>query len=211
MEWKVAPDGSPRFIVFEGIDGSGKTLQMGWLAQWLQKKRYKVFVTEEPMRESPTGYFVKIALKRKEKYPPEVYMLLFLQDRINHIENYIKPALRDGKIVLSDRYHFSTLAYQTAQGVERKKIDNVLRALGYEILLPDLTIFVDIPPEVAIERVYGRTKTPVDLYEREEFLRKVRENYLKLAKEFGFLVVDGNREPEEIHREIRERLERFYP
>ncbi len=211
MEWKEVPNTSPRFVVFEGIDGSGKTLQLSWLSAWLQKRKYKVFVTEEPMRESITGHFVKIALKSKEKYPPEIYLLLFLQDRINHIENYIKPALEAGKIVLSDRYHFSTLAYQTAQGIERSKIDGVLKALNYEILQPNLTIFIDVPVEVALERIYGRTKGTVDLYEKEEFLRKVRENYLELAKEFNFLVIDGDRDPEEIHEEIVKRVGKFYP
>ena len=211
MEWKTTPKNSPKFIVFEGIDGSGKTLQLSWFSAWLQKKGYRVFLTEEPMRESATGHFVKIALRSKEKYPPEVYLLLFLQDRINHIENYIKPALKDGKIVLSDRYHFSTLAYQTAQGLEREKIDGVLKALRYEILLPDLTVFIDVPVEVALERIYGRTKGTVDIYEKEEFLKRVRENYLELAKEFGFLVIDGDRDPEEIHEEIVKKVGKFYP
>ena len=193
-----------RFIVFEGIDGSGKTLQALWLTTWLQRNGLRVFLTEEPMRDSLTGYFVKAALKSKEKYPPEVYLLLFLQDRINHIENYIKPALNQGKAVISDRYHYSTLAYQTAQGIRREKIDAVLRALNYNILKPDIVFFIDVPVEVGMERIRGREKAAADLYEKAEFLSKVRKNYLKMAKEEGFVVVDGDREPEEIHQEVVE-------
>jgi thymidylate kinase len=71
--------------------------------------------------------------------------------------------------------------------------------------------YIDISPDTAIERLSSRSKTPVEIYERKEFLERVRENYMALAKEFGFTIIDGERSPEEIHEDIVRRLERFYP
>ncbi len=200
-----------RFISFEGIDGSGKTTQTILLSYWLTERGYKVLITEEPTRELVTGYFVKIALRHKDRLPREVYPLLFLADRLNHVKNRILPALESGKIVISDRYHFSMLAYQPAQGIGIEKIETILKVLEVELPIPDLTILLDIPVEEALERLAEREKGIVDEFERREFLSKVRENYLKLADEYGFLVVDGTLEPLEIHKKIIRRLKKYFP
>ena len=199
------------FIVFEGIDGSGKTTQAMMLSNYLLNKGYRVLQTEEPTRELITGFFVKIALRHKDHLPPETYLLLFIADRLNHIENTIRPALSAGKIVISDRYHFSTLAYQTAQGIPRERIDNFIIALGVDILQPDITVFVDTPVDVALERLSDREKGVVDLFERREFLEKVRRNFLSLAEEFNFIRVDGSKDPLTIHKEIIKKIEKRLP
>ena len=205
------PKKTIRFLAFEGIDGSGKTTQVLLLSHWLLSRGYNILVTEEPTREFITGYFVKIALRHKDKLPEAAYLLLFLVDRMNHIKNRIMPALDSGKVVISDRYHFSTLAYQTAQGIPREKIDGVLRVLEFEIPLPDLTILIDIPAEIALERLHRREKGIVDLYEKKEFLERVRENYLKLADEYDFMVIDGTEDPLSIHRKIIRKLKKYFP
>ena len=199
------------FIVFEGIDGSGKSTQATMLSNYLMSKGYKVLQTEEPTRELITGFFVKIALKNKSRLPPEAYLLLFITDRLYHIENTLRPALSSGKIVISDRYHFSTLAYQTAQGIPRGRIDGLIDALGVKILQPDITIFVDTPVDEALRRLSGRERDVVDLFEKREFLERVRRNFLSLAEEFNFLRVDGSKDPLTIHKEIVKKIERLLP
>lgn len=209
--YKGAPSTPLKFLAFEGIDGSGKTTQALLLSYWLIERGYRVLITEEPTRELVTGYFVKIALRHKDRLPKETYPLLFLADRLNHIKNIIVPALESGKIVISDRYHFSMLAYQPAQGIDKERIEMILEALEVEIPIPDLTILLDIPVEEALERLTEREKGIVDEFERREFLAKVRENYLKLADEYGFLVVDGTLEPFEIHKKIVKKLRKYFP
>ncbi|NPA86380.1 MAG: dTMP kinase [Candidatus Diapherotrites archaeon] len=202
---------APRFIVFEGIDGSGKTTQALLLHHWLSRRGYKVLLTEEPTRDLLTGYFVKILLRSKDRYPPITYLSLFLLDRLAHQEKEIKPALQEGKVVISDRHHFSTLAYQTAMGIEREVIDRLTDFIFQDFFWPDLVIYIDLPPEEAMKRVESRGKTSSELFEKIEFLRKVRENYLKLAEEYNFLVVDGQRNPVSIHEEIVKKLEPLFP
>ncbi len=194
-----------RFIVFEGIDGCGKTTQALLLATRLREDGYRVLFTEEPTRDLVTGNLVKLLLKSKETPPPESYLLLFLADRIHHMKNRIGPALERGEVVISDRYHYSSLAYQGAQGVEMGRIDGVLEVLGVELIEPDVVFLVDVPVEVALERM-AKVRNTTEVYEKREFLEKVRENYLRLAEKLGFVVVNGDRDVEEIHGEIYEKV-----
>ena len=200
--------GRGTFIVFEGIDGSGKTTQYILLSSYLIEKGYNVLLTEEPTREIITGHFVKAALSHKEKFPKEVYLLLFVADRIAHVDKRIRPALEKGKIVISDRYYFSTYAYQVAQGIDEQIVRGLKNFLNINLPEPDIVFYIDVSPDVAIERLYGREKSTVELYEKKEFLEKVRENYLHLAEECGFIVIDGERDILEIQRDIRKEVEK---
>ncbi len=184
------------FIVIEGIDGSGKTTQAQLLYAYLLKKGYKVHLTAEP---SPhvTGNALKLLLRSKEKLPKGVLLLSFLADRITHTENTIKPLLKEGYIVISDRYHPSTLAYQRVEGFEERDINTVLKVLGASLPIPDVVIYIDVSPEVAMERMRRRSSRAI--YEELEFLRQVRERYLSMK---DIVVVNGERDPITIHKEV---------
>ncbi len=126
--------------------------------------------------------------------PPVVEALLFAVDRVDHVEKGIKPALTEGKIVVSDRYVYSSLAYQGAAGLDLKWIEEINRLA----LTPDLAIFIDVPPEVVVRRM--RRKRSV--MEKLKTQRRVREVYMKFVENGKLVPVDGNRRKEEVARDI---------
>ncbi len=179
------------FITFEGIDGSGKTTQINLLKNWFEKKGYDVLITSEPTNEE-VG---KILRKRlKEKTHGWVEALLFAADRALHCEKTINPNLN--KIVICDRYVHSSLAYQSAEGVDKEWI----KCLNKMFPEPDIIIYIDIKPETAMKRIKSRKKE-TEKYEQENFLRKVRENYLSM-KGGKFKVINGEKTVEDVHKEI---------
>jgi len=123
-----------------------------------------------------------------------VEALLFAVDRIDHVETRIKPALQEGKIVVCDRYMFSSLAYQGAAGLDLNWIEEINRLA----LLPDLAIYIDIPPEVVVERI----KRKRSVMETLQTQRKVWEVYMRLAGSGQLVLVNGNRPMEETSRDI---------
>lgn len=126
--------------------------------------------------------------------PSVVEALLFAVDRVDHMEREIKPALEKGKIVVSDRYIYSSLAYQGAAGLDLKWIEEINRSS----LPPNLAVYIDVPPEVVVKRI-RRDKS---VMERIETQRRVREVYLKLVGAGKLVPVDGNREKGEVEKHI---------
>ena len=107
------------FIVFEGLDGSGKSTQVRDLGSKLQKKKYEVITTQEPTNKNVIGSLLKRILYNNESVPDEVLALLFAADRAHHTINTIIPGLEEGSIVISDRYVYSSLAYQS-RGMKKR-------------------------------------------------------------------------------------------
>ena len=180
------------FIVFEGIDGSGKGTQARMLADLLIRQGRRVVLTEEPTRELFTGYFVRMLLRSKEEPDPKTVAMLMAADRNEHVRKVIEPALRAGagEVVISERYYWSSLAYQGAQGVD----ESFIKALNEGFPKPDVTVLIDLPVDEALERIRARAhgnEGLVQLFERREFLERVQERYRRLAEEHGFVVVDG--------------------
>lgn len=130
--------------------------------------------------------------------------LLFCADRAKHLESEIEPALAKGRIVICDRYLFSTLAYGFGAGVDSHWLYNVNRVFK----MPDLTIFIDISPDISVSRL-GKGREKRELFEKEEALGKVRKAYLNLAKRFRFKIVNGEQGLEDTTREIQEIVDRF--
>ncbi len=191
------------FIVFEGIDGSGKTTISRKIGRKLREEGYEVFITEEPT-ETWVGRDVRRAIEEEKN--PMTQALLFFADRAEHIEE-IKKNMK--KIVLCDRYVYSTYAYQ---GAQLSKIMDIKEALAwlekiYEPMkiVPDMIFLIDVEPETGIGRIYGREKK--EKFERIGFLKKVREIYLNLGNRYGFIIIDGNREIEDVVNEILIRIE----
>ena len=187
------------FVVLEGIDGTGKTTIAKKLADDLRLYGYKVFVTEEPTK-TWIGEDVRRAIEEEKNGFTQA--LLFFADRAEHVEDLKRK--RDW-IIVCDRYVYSTYAYQGAQLEKVMSLDNAIEWFEkvYEPFRydPDIVILITVDPNRGLERIYGREKK--EKFERLEFLGRVQEIYLQLAKRYGFIVIDGNREFEEVYGEVR--------
>lgn len=193
-----------KFIVLEGIDGSGITTQVEMLRVWFETQRVPIFVTKEPS-DGPVGGLLRAALTHRMRFSADVMAMLFAADRVDHLEYDIGPKLEAETNVISDRYYLSSFAYQS-QDVDL----NWLRQLNSRCRKPDVTIFLDVPIEVCLERWQSdvwRSHDRLQLYENEELLRKVRESYLKIGERLnqeGEVVhtVDGTQPMEAVASQI---------
>ncbi len=190
------------FIVFEGGDGSGKSTQARSLLRRLRRRGAKVLRTHEP-GGTLLGQSLRRLLKSGETMTPISELLLFEAARAQLVQQVIRPFLEQGGVVIADRFTSSTVAYQGyGRGLDRELIERLNReATGG--LEPDLTVLLDLPVETALARIGGGNEdtfddAPVD------FHRKIRRGYSALAASDpgGWLVLDGQRPPEELSRDI---------
>ena len=201
---------SGRFITFEGIDGSGKSTQLRLLAAHLRARGSDVITTREPGGTELGRQLREAFLETHEKVAPMAELLAFAADRDQHVEYFIKPALAEGKVVISDRYADATFAYQGAgRGFPADKVNQVI-ALATGGLKPDLTLFFDIPVEMAINRMSDRAESEAKANrmdaETAEFYHRVRDAYLTIAaaEPKRFIVVDASGSVEEIQGKVDE-------
>jgi dTMP kinase len=171
------------FICIEGLDGCGKTTQAKLLAKKLMKS-HNAFYTAEPSRGNIGTFIRKRCLYGKKRLSTVVEALLFAADRFEHVENEIRPALSEGRLVISDRYVYSSLAYQGAAGLSLEWIET----LNEHALKPDLAVFLD----VKLETVMNRLKSKRSVMENMETLKKVRDVYLKFVAKGELVRMDGN-------------------
>lgn len=170
------------FIVLEGPDGAGISTQTALLRDALAVRGQRAFATKEPTN-GPIGAVIRQALSHRLVYPPsepvgdEVTALLFAADRLDHLRADILPRLQAGTHVVCDRYRLSSYAYQGLTAGQEW-----VRALNSRAIPPDLTLFIDVPPEVSQQRIASRGGY-VELYEAEERLRPIYSNYLSLIEE----------------------------
>ena len=197
-----------KFITLEGIDGSGKSTQMRLLASALRVEGYDVLMTLEP-GGTPLGRHLRAAfLETEEVVDPLAELLIFAADRAQHVRFLIKPKLEEGKIVISDRYADATYAYQGAgRGFPAATIEQVIK-LATDGLKPDLTLFFDLPIQIALLRAdsrheKGEYKNRMDK-EKSDFYVRVRAAYLELAQkeQNRFRIIDAAASVEEIHAEV---------
>lgn len=197
------------FISFEGIDGVGKSTQADLLENWLQAKGKTVVRTFEPGGTDVGVEIRKILLHHRGDLAPRAEAALFAADRAHHVASKIRPALSRGEIVITDRYFDSSVAYQGA-GRELSKTevrDLSLWAVGG--LLPELTVLLDLPADVARNRRDGSGTEPDRLEsEKIEFFERARQAYLDLAKDEPnrFLVIDASATVEQMHQQIVDRV-----
>jgi dTMP kinase len=189
------------FIVIEGLDGSGKTTQATLLAEKLSKS-YKVHITAEPSNGKIGTFIRKACLYEQTRLPVEAEALLFAADRIEHMQKEVRPALNEGKLVICDRYVYSTLAYQGSLGLSLEWI----KTTNARALQPDFALFIDVPPE----KVLGRLQRKKSVMETLETQTKVREIYLKYVEKGELTPIDGNRDitgvAEELYSKVAEML-----
>ncbi len=193
------------FIVIEGIDGAGKSTQARLLAEWFEERGEEVVLTKEPT-DTAFGKLIRrlVLTGGREgiidgaRISHEAEALLFAADRAEHVEKLIKPALKEGKIVISDRYFYSSLAYQWARGLDLEWLIDLNRFA----VRPDLAILLDLPVKESMRRINRRSiKSEFDKI--AELQKAVRENYLKLAERFPEMrIVNALASVEDIHNDI---------
>lgn len=195
------------FIVFEGLDGSGTSTQIKLLQEKLSEK--KTWITAEPTNNE-TGLFLRKMLKGEIKIHPKTSAYMFATDRCEHIngKNGILDQINAGKLVISDRYLFSSLAYQNQDCTWDLPYN-----LNKEFPLPEYLFFFDMAPEKSLERVFARankTGEQTEIYEKLDFQKKTYQEYKKIIEfyskpefsEMKIIIIDASKSIQEIHEKI---------
>lgn len=202
-----------KFIAFEGIDGSGKSTQIRLLANKLKEIGIYCYTTMEPT-DSPIGSLIHQIMTGRIKTDNKVIAGLFVADRLDHLLNDVNgvlPKIMEGTTVITDRYYFSSYAYHSVD----MPMDWVIQANAQskELLQPTITIFIDVNPDNAVERI-AKNRFHQELFEKKSRLIKVREKYLeafeKLKDEENIVIIDGNRSQEEIAEEIWDKVKSYF-
>ena len=193
------------FISFEGIDGSGKSTQIQRLADFLRSLRFDIVVTREPGGSVGGEEIRKLLLQGDvDRWSAETEILLFTAARRDHLERVILPAMKNGQIVICDRFTDSTRMYQGIRGPKLKKLVDMLdkEVIGHD---PDLTILIDIDPEIGLRRAKSR-ETVEERFEDFglELQKKMRKGFLDLSKQFSsrISVIDGLQSEDKVSKEI---------
>ena len=181
------------FICIEGLDGCGKTTQAKLLAKKLRKSHSAVY-TAEPSRGKIGTYIRKSYLYGEKRLSCVLEALLFAADRIEHVETEVLPALNEGRLVISDRYVYSSLAYQGAAGLSLEWIEKI----NEHALQPDFAVFIDVDPKTVMHRL----KPKKSVMENLETQQKVREIYLKFVEKGSLARINGDKSKNEVAKEL---------
>lgn len=182
------------FICLEGIDACGKTTQARLLADFLKRRGYPAVYTTEPTR-GPVGQMIRRLLSSESRPPPVVEAVLFAADRLSHVKGVIEPSLKAGRVLVCDRYYYSSIAYQGSAGLD---VDWIRRINSFAPK-PNLAIYLDVSPETALSRL-GESKT---VMERLDVQKAVRQVYLSLVREGELVIVDGERPVREVFEDVK--------
>ncbi len=206
------------FITFEGIEGCGKTTQIGHLASYLNERNHPFLLTREPGGTLIGDRIRQILLSSENaRMEPLTELFLYLAARTQHIREIILPALREGKTVLCDRFADATLAYQGyGRGLDLNWIEEIQQPIVAEVK-PHLTFLLDLPVEEGLKRAWKRMenqKVKEDRFEKENlsFHERVREGYLVLARKDPrrIIVLDGMKDESSLRREILTHLQKDF-
>lgn len=197
-----------KFIVLEGIDGSGKTTQIEKVAEFLRSSGKNVSTTKEPTN-SVVGELIRKIVHQEIEVPKESIQYLFSADRVIHVESEIIPKLKEGIWVISDRYFWSSIPYgladregSVANGDVLLVAESIL-SMYHQFVVPDFTFYLDISVETALKRIGGRNHE-IELYEKKEKLDKISFGYNWLAEKFPeeIIKIDAEKSVEEVTKEI---------
>ncbi|MGZ5514618.1 MAG: dTMP kinase [Candidatus Aminicenantales bacterium] len=188
-------------IVFEGIDGSGKTTQAKALLRRLRRRGLKAVFFREPTR-GQWGREIKRLAARADSLTPEQELELFVKDRRENVVKNLEPALAAGKVVVLDRYYFSTIAYQGAKGIDTRRIRRMNESFAVR---PELVVILDVDAAGGLARIANR-KTRDELFEREDYLVRVARIFAGFQGPL-FVHLDGRGDKRAIGRAIWSRVE----
>jgi len=188
------------FIVFEGTDGTGKSTQIDLLDKYLQQNEYPVVTTREPT-DGKYGQIIRKLYSDRAKYSPEEELQLFLEDRREHVNTLIVPALNEGKIILCDRYFLSTAAYQGAIGFDPEEI---LQRNAFAPP-PDIAFLLQMPLEEALSRIVDNRGDTLNDFEGLESLKKVAKIFNGINRSY-ICKIDASGSAAEVHYRIIARL-----
>lgn len=181
------------FICLEGLDGCGKTTQAKLLVRRLERS-YDAIYTSEPSHGKIGKFIRERYLRSRKRGTITIEALLFAADRVEHVNEEVLPALQKGKVVVSDRYLYSSLAYQGAGGLELDWI----RTLNVNAIPADLALFIDVEPEIVMTRL----KPIRSVMENLETQKRVRDTYLKFVNAGELVTIDGNRSKKDVAERI---------
>ena len=187
------------FIVFEGLDGCGKSTQLPRLAARLRKAGHRVRETREPYA-CPAGRRIRAMARSGKAVAPEQELAWFVEQRSEHVRQVILPALGAGQVVLCDRYFPSTVAYQGARGLDARSI---LAENEARFPLPDLVLLLELPAQEGLARVRARGGPAEPVFEREDFLERVAARFEQLDRPY-VARVDATGTPEQVASRIEE-------
>jgi dTMP kinase len=189
------------FIVLEGIDGTGKSTQARRLGEWFKSRGREVVISREPT-DGPWGKKLRESAATG-RLSPQDELQYFLNDRRQHVEEKIAPALAAGKVVILDRYYFSTMAYQGARGFDPAEIRRMNEAFAP---VPDLLLILDLDVDTAHDRI-GHRGDSTNEFEKHESLTRCREIFLSLKDEPFVRVIYSNAPLDEVSERIRAAVE----
>lgn len=202
-----------KFIAFEGIDGSGKSTQIQLLVDKLNDLGIYCYTTMEPTN-SPIGSLIHQIMTGRVKTDNKVIAGLFVADRLDHLLNDVDGVLshiKEGTTVITDRYYFSSYAYHSID----MPMEWIIQANSQskELLKPTINIFIDVNPDIAIERI-AKNRFHQELFEKKSRLIKVREKYLeafeRLKDEENIIIIDGNRPQDAIAANIWNEVKKYF-
>ncbi|MCR5692656.1 MAG: dTMP kinase [Bacilli bacterium] len=200
------------FITFEGGEGAGKSTAIKRIVEKLTSEGYEIVLTREPGGTPIAEEIRNVILDKKNTaMDPRTEALLYAASRRQHLVEKVIPALKEGKLVLCDRFIDSSLAYQG--GAREIGIDNVynMNLFATEGMLPDLTILFDIKPEEGLARIAANSQREVNRLDVEKlaFHNKVRDSFHELAKKFPqrFVIIDASKGPDEVFEESYKAIE----
>lgn len=184
-------------IVFEGVDGSGKSTQLSLLAQALRAEGRAVLETAEPY-DCEAGRKIRAMARSTSGVSPEQELAWFLEQRRAHVRERIEPALAGGRIVLSDRYFLSTVAYQGARGLDAERL---LAESEAEFPIPDLVLLLEIEPTRGLQRVGGRGGPSEPVFEEPAFLARVAAIFHSVERDY-IVHIPAEGEASAVHRQV---------
>ena len=192
-------------FVFEGIDGSGKTTQVRHAAKSLRARGLEIVELFEPT-DGRFGRQIRMLTQRKgQPFAPEQQVELFIRDRMENVENNIRPALDRGDVILLDRYYYSTVAYQGAFGLDPEEIRRRNESFAPR---PNLVLYFSVGTEEAFRRMECKRTGVTDIFERRDYLDRVKAIYDDLAKRLGvFHTIDAAADEETVARQVLEAID----
>lgn len=190
-----------RLVAFEGLDGCGKSTQLARLAPVLRAAGHDVLATREPT-DGATGRRIRAMATSGERVTPQQELRWFTEDRREHVEREIAPALAAGSVVLTDRYYLSTVAYQGARGLDPQAILSQSEAT---FPVPDLVLLLEIDPEQGLARVAARGAPRESVFEQREFLERVASVFAALDRPY-IARVDARPDADAVHARVLEVL-----